>query len=546
MEKLTLGIWFLIVASLVSCVALLCVDYLTFGGIYGVTILFSNFTISIETSKFISVKTGQASGSPTMASYPVPPVNQPVIDSGKTRDNEGKLSVVDSVSFLGSSSPPLSGSTEVATNGGTDILTGGQEEDNCLGRYIYIHDLPSKFNDDVIKDCRKLIKWFDICPFTVNSGLGPVVENSKGILSEKGWFTTNQFFLESIFRDRMNSYECLTNNSAMASAIYVPYFAGFDIGRHLWGYNVSVRDNLSNNLAKWLRERPEWKFMWGRDHFFVSGRIAWDFRRVNDGEDDWGSKLMFLPELSNMTMLTIESTPWTNEIAIPYPTYFHPSSDDQVHQWQNRVRIRTRRFLFSFVGAPRPNMTGSIRGKIIKQCLSSTKRCKLLNCNENNCDDPVQIMEVFQDSVFCLQPPGDSLTRRSIFDSILAGCIPVFFNTGSAYTQYLWYFPRNQNKYSIFIPEDDINKQRVSIEKVLSRVGSKNVKRMREEVVNMIPNIIYADPSSPLPNLEDAFDVAVRGVLERVERVRRDMNDGKDLAAVSNLTTKLSENIRVN
>ncbi|XP_021907411.1 probable xyloglucan galactosyltransferase GT12 [Carica papaya] len=543
MEKSSLGIWFLIVASLVSCLALLCADYLTFGGIYGITLLFSNFTTSIDASKFVSVNSSQVSSSSRMAVSPVP-----MIDSGKTIEKEGQLNIIDSVSFLRSKSPSITESTEIAINDGAEILTGGQEEDNCLGRYIYIHDLPSRFNDDVIKDCRKLIKWFDVCPFMANSGLGPAVENSRGVLSEKGWFMTNQFFLESIFRDRMKGYECLTNNSAMASAIYVPYFAGFDIGRHLWGYNVSIRDSLGKTLAKWLRERPEWKSMGGRDHFFVAGRIAWDFRRVNDEQDEWGSKLMFLPEFSNMTMLTIESTPWNNEIAIPYPTYFHPSSDDQVRQWQNRVRTRTRtrRFLFSFVGAPRPNMTGSIRGKIIKQCLSSTRRCKLLNCHENNCDDPVKIMEVFQDSVFCLQPPGDSLTRRSIFDSILAGCIPVFFHPDSAYTQYLWYFPRNNTKYSIFIPEEDINKKGVSIKKVLAQVRKKKVKRMREEVVNMIPSIIYADPSSPLLNLEDAFDVAVSRVLERVGRVRRNMKEGKDVAAVRGSTIKLSENIRVN
>ncbi|KAK4856149.1 hypothetical protein QYF36_014623 [Acer negundo] len=33
---------------------------------------------------------------------------------------------------------------------------------------------------------------------------------------------------------------------------------------------------------------------------------------------------MCLPEFMNMTMLSIESTSWSNEFAIPYPTNFHP------------------------------------------------------------------------------------------------------------------------------------------------------------------------------------------------------------------------------
>ncbi|XVF65346.1 hypothetical protein PTKIN_Ptkin09bG0240700 [Pterospermum kingtungense] len=77
-----------------------------------------------------------------------------------------------------------------------------------------------------------------------------------------------------------------------------------------------------------------------------------------------------------------------------------------------------------------PEYHNSIRGKIIDQCLASKNQCKLMDCKygATNCDNPVNVMRVFRSSIFCLQPPGDSYTRRSIFDSILAGCIPVFFH----------------------------------------------------------------------------------------------------------------------
>ncbi|KAK9280091.1 hypothetical protein L1049_013776 [Liquidambar formosana] len=158
-----------------------------------------------------------------------------------------------------------------------------------------------------------------------------------------------------------------------------------------------------------------------------------------------------------MTMLVIESSPWNNnDFAIPYPTYFHPSSDNEMFQWQNRMRRLKRRYLFSFAGAPRPNLQDSIRGEIINQCQASRRKCKLLECNSNKCHKPVNVMKMFQSSVFCLQPPGDSYTRRSAFDSILAGCIPVFFHPGSAYVQYLWHLPKNYKKYSVFIPSNHV------------------------------------------------------------------------------------------
>jgi hypothetical protein len=162
--------------------------------------------------------------------------------------------------------------------------------DSCEGRYIYVHHLPRRFNDDVLKNCSVLVKWLDMCPFLKNSGFGPQVENSEGVLSEKSWFTTNQFLLEVIFHERMKKYKCLTNDSSFANAIYVPFYAGLGVGRYL---NLGLQHNsLGSDLVKWLEQQPEWISMRGsRDLFFVSGRIAWDFRRKStDCDSDWGSK----------------------------------------------------------------------------------------------------------------------------------------------------------------------------------------------------------------------------------------------------------------
>ncbi|KAF8402927.1 hypothetical protein HHK36_011020 [Tetracentron sinense] len=402
------------------------------------------------------------------------------------------------------------------------------DSDSCSGLYIYVHNLPTQFNYDMLKNCRSLSVWTDMCRFMSNAGLGPPLANSQRIFSNKGWFATNQFALDVIFHNRMKQYKCLTNDSSLASAIFVPFYAGLDVARYLWGFNTSMRDSNSLDLIKWLAVRPEWKVMGGRDHFLVAGRISWDFRRLTDEESDWGNKLMLLPETKNMSMLVIESSPWnSNDFAIPYPTYFHPSSDSEVFQWQNRMRRQKRPHLFSFAGAPRPNLERSIRGRIIDQCQASKRKCKLLKCNTgaNKCYNPYSVMKMFQSSVFCLQPPGDSYTRRSAFDSILAGCIPVFFHPGSAYVQYLWHLPLNFTSYSVFIPEDDIREGKVNIEKCLLRISKEKVKAMREAVIRLIPRLIYADPNSRLETLEDAFDLAVQGVIERVNSVRKEIRE---------------------
>ncbi|XP_009617171.1 probable xyloglucan galactosyltransferase GT11 [Nicotiana tomentosiformis] len=407
---------------------------------------------------------------------------------------------------------------------------------SCEGRYIYVAEIPSRFNEDMLKHCKLLNKWEDMCQYLVNMGLGPDLGNPQRVFSSKGWFTTNQFSLEVLFHNRMKQYDCLTNDSSKAAAVFVPYYAGFDVSRYLWDdFNISMRDAGAIEVAKILKEKPEWKTMWGRDHFMIAGRITWDFRRGIEEDSAWGNKLMLLPESQNMTILTIESSPWNrNDFAIPYPTYFHPSSDNDVFQWQNRMRRLRRRVLFSFAGAPRPNLEESIRSEIMEQCLATRRKCRLLECKDlhNKCNKPVHVMKLFQSSHFCLQPSGDSFTRRSTFDSILAGCIPVFFTPGSAYIQYIWHLPKDYTKYSVLIPEDDVRKKKVSIENVLSKIPRSQVAAMREEVIKLIPNVVYADPRSRLETVEDAFDLAVKGVLERVDVMRKEMRQGKNYSMV--------------
>ncbi|BAT85576.1 Xyloglucan galactosyltransferase [Vigna angularis] len=409
------------------------------------------------------------------------------------------------------------------------LQTALNKSDRCGGRYIYVHDLPSRFNEDMLKKCRTLSLWTNMCKFTTNAGLGPPLENVKGVFSDTGWYATNQFVVDVIFSNRMKQYDCLTQDPSLAAAFFVPFYAGFDIARYLWGYNISVRDSASLDLVDWLVRRPEWKIMNGRDHFLVAGRITWDFRRLSEDESDWGNKLLFLPAARNMSMLVVESSPWNaNDFGIPYPTYFHPAKDDDVFIWQERMRRLERKWLFSFAGAPRPDNPKSIRGQIIDQCKRS-KVGKLLECDfgESKCHSPSSIMQMFQGSLFCLQPQGDSYTRRSAFDSMLAGCIPVFFHPGSAYTQYTWHLPKNYTKYSVFIPEDDIRKRNVSIEERLTQIPEEEVRIMREEVISLIPRLVYADPRSKLETLKDAFDVSVQAVIDKVTNLRKDIMEGR-------------------
>ncbi|KAF3457363.1 hypothetical protein FNV43_RR02020 [Rhamnella rubrinervis] len=132
--------------------------------------------------------------------------------------------------------------------------------DSCSGRYIYFQDLPSQFNEDLLKNCYILEKPRDMCPYVSHNGFGTKLEddNSKMVLMENGWFMIDQFTLEVIFHNSMKKYMCLTNDSYMAWAIFVPYYSGLDVAPYLL-YKISVRDASARKLVEFLEKRPECK-----------------------------------------------------------------------------------------------------------------------------------------------------------------------------------------------------------------------------------------------------------------------------------------------
>uniref|UniRef100_M8BG96 Xyloglucan galactosyltransferase KATAMARI1-like protein n=1 Tax=Aegilops tauschii TaxID=37682 RepID=M8BG96_AEGTA len=274
--------------------------------------------------------------------------------------------------------------------------------DRCDGRYIYMYDMPPRFNDDLIRDCGKgrLHPWLDMCPYVANDGMGQQLADDGGVFPGRGWYSTDQFMLDLIFHARMKRYECLTKDASLAAAVFVPFYAGLESGRYLYNYSISTRDALQLDAIDWLGRRPEWRAMGGRDHFLVAGRTTWDFRREADVDELWGTKLLTYPGVENMTAFVLETSPLTgSNFAVPYPT--------------------------------------------------------------------------------------------------------------------------DHGRYSVLIPHAGVAAGNVSIEETLRKIPPEEVRRMREEVVRLIPRVVYADPRSRRVGFRDAFDVALEAVIGRVAKRRR-------------------------
>ncbi|XP_051200273.1 xyloglucan galactosyltransferase KATAMARI1 homolog [Lolium perenne] len=404
----------------------------------------------------------------------------------------------------------------------------GLPADKCAGRYVYMYDLPPRFNADLVRGCREVM-----CKQMANGGFGaPITEaEGGGALPGRGAYDTDQFMLALIFHARMKRHECLTSDPAAAAAVFVPFYSGLDVERFLYldqeNPDVAAMDALPRDLVEWLLARPEWRVMGGRDHFMVAGRIIWDFLREPGFTGRGGNSLLTFPAIRNLTVLGAEASPWHGiDFGVPYPSHFHFSSDADVAGWQGRMRRAERKWLWGFAGASRPSSKKTVRSQIIEQCGRSS-RCAMFG-RTTTAYTPGRTMKLLESAEFCVQPRGDSFTRKSTFDSILAGCIPVFFHPVSAYLQYIWHLPRDYRSYSVLINHGDVENKNASIEDVLARIPPAKVAQMREQVIRLIPTVMYRDPAAKGVTLKDAFDIAVDAVIRRVDKRRQAAAEGRE------------------
>lgn len=276
----------------------------------------------------------------------------------------------------------------------------------------------------------------------------------------------------------------------------------------------------------------------GHDHFLVMARPAWDFSQplIND-PPIWGTSFLELPQFYNLTALSFEARAFAfQEMAIPYPTSFHPPNLALFDSWINRVRKSRRTALMLFAGGGGFSANPNVRRSIRIECENSTRNnstslgnrsngysslCEFVDCSNGICEhDPIKFMKPMLQASFCLQPPGDTPTRRSTFDAILAGCIPVFFEEVSAKAQYKWHLPEERyEEFSVFIQKEDVVFKGVRILDVLMSIPRAQVRRMREKVLEMLPRIMYRKHGSSLGlrTKKDAFDIAVEGTLQRIK-----------------------------
>ena len=109
-----------------------------------------------------------------------------------------------------------------------------------------------------------------------------------------------------------------------------------------------------------------------------------------------------------------------------------------------------------------------------------------------------QLAEVHQAmarSTFCLQPPGDSPTRKGFFDSILLGCIPVIFRRGTY--KRIWKGQVELEELAVIVDEKELlDAEGGDVIERLRLVDEEVVRKKREAMAMLAERVQYAVPMS--------------------------------------------------
>ncbi|MCO5586981.1 hypothetical protein L7F22_040926 [Adiantum nelumboides] len=190
---------------------------------------------------------------------------------------------------------------------------------------------------------------------------------------------------------------------------------------------------------------------------------------------------------------------------------------------QDEIKGAKREWLVSYLGSARRRFrqesTQHFRKELKRQCDQEKEKCRFMDCtlqyrqSQIPCESEPEIVTLeFSNAVFCLQPEGDTPTRKSIFDSLIAGCIPAVFTNFTAHLQYDAYLPHDPSLYSVFLKKDDIALGKHNFVQELAKIPEEKIKCMQAMIrKDILPRILFSLPTSSI-SFHDAFDIALQQV----------------------------------
>jgi len=266
-------------------------------------------------------------------------------------------------------------------------------------------------------------------------GFGPSSSHMEVDIRKTHWSALHTYY--RVLLPMSNLY---VDDCDEADAVFIPYDVGLDVSAHykiMWedgGYCGAVNSSCSRFWTVFSELTPVYKT---KPYLLPISRVEGDFMKCDQSESRY-MPFLCLPEASDSIIFwSIEKRSWDvshpNLFAAPYPGHTHRTVGGNY-----TMNYSSKKTLVFATWATRSIPTRVMLDQHLmlmeRQSIESTFPVPPATTMQGvkfyfsaNFDN-IYATNLYRDSVFCLEPPGDTPTRSSLWDALTNGCIPVMFS----------------------------------------------------------------------------------------------------------------------
>jgi len=188
------------------------------------------------------------------------------------------------------------------------------------------------------------------------------------------------------------------------------------------------------------------------------------------------------------------------------------------------------------------------RNIIVSQCKQRPGVCAVMDTSQSHginrlrnsvlpSNAILEMNEMLNSAIFCINPPGDTPTRKGLFDSLLAGCIPVITDDDSL-DMYTWHL-KNYKDVSVVVNPQDMRWGKIHAIDFLASMSEAEIRRKQDAIRQLAFSLQYsAAPSKDRHSRPDAFDVAM------INMLKEEKSEYDSFANVQPMSGRLLRSIR--
>lgn len=366
---------------------------------------------------------------------------------------------------------------------------------------------------------------------------------------ERSLWSSEQYSIASLIYQRALAWRCRVHDPALADLFFVPAF------KPRLGATQSCAEGAATNhraLIQRLRlELPNTSMpqshpfptvttleaRGGADHIILNPRsgMSWErfpFCELALGSPSFGAALYLAMEQAPRNGTWVYPEGYCGQVCVdkyypqlvPEPWYWSIPWTSTVHldtqsaqtpPWAD-TRSQRRHLVAAHFGTEHkpvlPKPTLQLRQRLISQCKAQPSRCSYSLPRS-----PERTALLHWESTFCLQPGGDTITRKGIVDALLLGCIPVLFHGGQA-AQWGWHWGAWVKSATITLNQSAVRHGALNVIDHLASLPSSKVHSLRQTIRRHAHRMHYAAvDTSVLPAAlkgwasPDAFEVTLEG-----------------------------------